>query len=154
MSELKLKQAIAQSLRHCLDSNLADGTQNLFQILGYQTDKAIRLDSPTAAGFWRQFDQGKGFNPEVARVKEWQFVDLVFQLTKDDITGSEQIRLNFEDSPRLDNTIIESYLFFAIALSGDAYTRSQLASITREINKLFAMPVMVVFKHGQTLTLS
>lgn len=79
MSELKLKQAIAQSLHHCLDSNLADCTQNLFQILGYQTDKATRLDSPTAAGFWRQFDQGKGFNAEVARAEEWQFVDLVFK---------------------------------------------------------------------------
>jgi|GEM_PF-2548251 len=154
MSELKLKQAIAQSLHHCLDSNLADCTQNLFQILGYQTDKSIRLDFPTLQAFLSQFDQGKGFNAEAARAEEWQFVDLVFQLTKDEITGSEQIRLNFEGSPRLDNTIIESYLFFAIALSGDAYTRSQLAGITREINKLFPMPVMLVFKHGKTLTLS
>jgi hypothetical protein len=154
MSELKLKHNIAQSLHRCLNSNLADGTQNLFQTLGYQTDKAIRLDSPTAEGFCRQFDQGKGFNPEAARAEEWQFVDLVFQLTKDEITGSDQIRLNFEGSPQVDNTIIESYLFFAIALSGNAYARSQLATITREINKLFAMPVLVVFQHGQSLTLS
>ncbi|UIE36935.1 Eco57I restriction-modification methylase domain-containing protein [Leptodesmis sichuanensis] len=154
MSDLKLKQDIARSLNHFSTGNLADHAQSLFQTLGYQTDKAIRLDSPTVDAFRSQFDQGKVFNPKTARSEEWQFVDLMFQLTKDEITGSEQIRLNFGGSPRIDNSIIESYLFFAIELAGNTYSRSQLASITREINKLFPMPVMLVFKHGQTLTLS
>ncbi|MFM7448495.1 MAG: hypothetical protein ACKO24_07850 [Leptolyngbyaceae cyanobacterium] len=39
MSELKLKQDIAQSLNRCLDGNLADCTQNLFQVLGYQNHR-------------------------------------------------------------------------------------------------------------------
>ncbi|MCA9982311.1 MAG: hypothetical protein KDD89_15810, partial [Anaerolineales bacterium] len=49
---------------------------------------------------------------------------------------------------------IESYLFIALRLTGESYSRTQLAQITREINKLFAMPVMLIFQHGQTLTLS
>ncbi len=154
MNELRLKQEIVRSLSHCLDGNLADGAQSLFQTLGYQTDKSIRLDSPTAQAFLSQFAQGKSFNSETARTPDWRFVELLFQLTKDEITGSAQIRLNFGGSPRIDNTIIESYLFFAIELIGNTYTRGQLAGITREINKLFPMPVMLVFKHGQTLTFS
>ncbi len=154
MSELELKQDIARSLNNCLTGNLADGAQSLFRTLGYQTDKSIRLETPTAQAFVSQFTQEKSFNAKAAHLSDWRFVDLLFQLTKDEITGSGQIRLNFGDSPSIDNTIIESYLFFAIELAGSTYARSQLASITREINKLFPMPVMLVLKHGHTLTFS
>ena len=47
---------------------------------------------------------------------------------------------------------MESYLFFAIKLSGDHYTRTQLSQITREINKAFDMPAMILFQHGGALT--
>ena len=47
---------------------------------------------------------------------------------------------------------MESYLFFAIKLNGDHYTRTQLSQITREINKPFDMPAMILFQHGGALT--
>ena len=50
--------------------------------------------------------------------------------------------------------LIETYLFFVIELKGDHYIRGNLSSITREVNKVFPMPVMILFKHGNTLTLS
>ncbi len=152
MNEEQLKQSIAQSLRDFLTGNLADCAQSLFETLGYRTDKAMRLDAPTVEEFCRQFTQGRSFNRETARLSDWHFVDLVFQLTKDELTAQGQ--LTFDSSHRVDNTIIESYLFFAIKLKGNSYSRSQLASITREVNKLFPMPVMLIFKHGQTITLS
>ena len=49
---------------------------------------------------------------------------------------------------------IESYLFFAVELINDQYTRSQFSDITREINKCFDMPVMLLFRHGDYLTLA
>ncbi len=58
------------------------------------------------------------------------------------------------DTKRVDNTIIETYLFFAVELSKPTSPRTALAQITREINKVFPMPVMVVFKYGGYLTLS
>jgi hypothetical protein len=50
-------------------------------------------------------------------------------------------------------------LFFALELSetridGKEFTRTDIANITREINKLFPMPVFVLFKRGGFLTLS
>lgn len=154
MSELALKQAISQALKQFTAGNLADNARSLFETLGYRVDKQTSLDAPTAQSFVDSFAQERAFNRETALLKDWQFVDLLFQLTKDEITGSNQLRIAFGDSSRVDNTIIESYLFFAIALTGAAYTRTQLAAITREVNKLFSMPVMLVFQYGQTLTLS
>jgi adenine-specific DNA-methyltransferase len=49
---------------------------------------------------------------------------------------------------------MESYLLLAIELKGEHYTRTALAGITRELNKLFAMPALILFRHGDTLTLA
>ncbi|PSB18683.1 restriction endonuclease subunit M [Phormidesmis priestleyi ULC007] len=148
------KRAIALRLQKFATGNLADNARSLFETLGYRVDKSTRLETPTAQSFLNSFAEGRSFNRETALLKDWRFVDLLFQLTKDEITGSNQLRISFGDSSRVDNTIIESYLFFAIALKSNTYTRTQLAGITREINKLFPMPVMLVFLYGQTLTLS
>lgn len=149
-----MKQAIAHSLKHFETGNLADNARSLFETLGYRADRNTGLDAPTAQNFLDTFAEGRSFNRELALVKDWKFVDLLFQLTKDEITGSSQLRIAFGDRSKVNDTIIESYLFFAIALKDATYTRTQLAAITREINKLFAMPVMLVFLHGQTVTLS
>ena len=154
MNELETKQAITQSLKRFATGNLADNARSLFETLGYRVDKSTSLDTPTAQSFLHSFADGRSFNRETALVKDWQFVDLLFQLTKDEITGSNQLRISFGDSSRVDNAIIESYLFFVIALKGSTYTRTELAGITREINKLFPMPVMLLFQYGQALTLS
>ena len=45
-------------------------------------------------------------------------------------------------------------MFFILELKGNNYSRAQLASITRKMNKPFAMPVFVLFKYGNKLTLS
>ncbi|MDY6803121.1 MAG: TaqI-like C-terminal specificity domain-containing protein [Cyanobacteriota bacterium] len=153
MTALTIKKNIAKALNSFSTGNLAENAQNLFQTLGYQTDRAIRLVSPTPDSFLSQFARDKPFNAESARLSQWQFVDILFQLTKDEIRGVGGNPSSF-DTNQVDNTIIESYLFFAIALSNNSYSRTVLAAITRELNKLFPMPVMVVFQHGQTLSLS
>lgn len=127
MNELETKQAIAQSLEHFAIKDLANNARSLFETLGYRVDKSTSLDTPTAQSFLNSFADGRSFNRETALVRDWQFVDLMFQLTKDEITGSNQLRISFGDSSRVDNTIIESYLFFAFALIENTYTRTQLA---------------------------
>ncbi|MGB3300070.1 MAG: Eco57I restriction-modification methylase domain-containing protein, partial [Phormidesmis sp.] len=51
-------------------------------------------------------------------------------------------------------SIIESYLFLGLELKGEQYSRTKLSVITRELNKLFAMPVMVIFRYGELMTLA
>ena len=55
---------------------------------------------------------------------------------------------------QVDNTIIESYLFFALSLTGDKYTRGDLVRITREINKLTPMPAMILYQYNNYLTIA
>jgi hypothetical protein len=47
-----------------------------------------------------------------------------------------------------------SHFFFAIALSKPTYTRTELSGITRAVNRPSPMPAMLLFRHGDTLTLA
>ncbi|MCI0698915.1 N-6 DNA methylase [candidate division KSB1 bacterium] len=154
MSEQQAKQTITLALRNFGAGNFAVNALSFFKTLGYQSEKQVTLSPNTAENVAATFNGANRLNPKNALLDEWKSVDLLFQLTGDEITNIEQGRLSFESSKRIDDTIIESYLFFAVDLHGRSYTRTQLAGITREINKLFPMPVMVLFRHGQTLTLS
>ncbi len=90
-------------------------------------------------------------NPDRALTKKWKSIDLLFQLTEEEISNNPNLEIDFGGGG-IDKTRMESYLFFAIKLSGGHYTRTQLSQITREINKPFDMPAMILFQHGEALT--
>lgn len=156
MTPIEHKQAIEDILKSFGSQTLEKAALKLLETLGYQSDKRISLKPNSAQGFIAQFGQNRPFNPEQALVEDWQSVDLLFQLTDDEVraaAGDNQAFL-FESKGKYSGAIIESYLIFAIALSKPRYTRTQLSAITRAVNRLFEMPVMLLFRHGETLTLS
>ena len=123
--------------------------------MGYRSDNQIDLDSNHPDAFFAEYDQQGTLNRDKLLSADWDSINLLFQLTGDDLTLSNQRGWRFDSNVKqVDNTIIESYLFFAIRLCGPTYNRTQLSQITREINKLFPMPVMLLLQHGQTLTFS
>lgn len=144
------KNIIQDAIHAFAEGNLTRNALQLFKKLGYNTDRQAPMDVPDYATFREFFIGEKPFNEERAKVSDWKHVDLLFQLTKEEV--EQQISLF--DTGRVDQTIIEAYLFFAIELTGDSYTRTELSQITREVNRLFPMPVMVLFKYGSFLTLS
>src|SRR5262245_37030876 len=153
MNAQEVKEKIQESLKAFGQGKLRDNARNLLDILGYRSEKRIELSPNTADGFTATFDPQGKLNAERALRGQWRSVDLLFQITTEDINIAALERLPFS-SGRVDNTIIESYLFFAIELVDSHYTRTQLAGITREVNKLFPMPVMLLFRHDDRLTLS
>lgn len=50
--------------------------------------------------------------------------------------------------------LLKSYVFIAIELKGTDYARGKFSAIARQINRLFPMPVMVLFKHADRLTIA
>lgn len=147
------KSRISQALSNFGQKNLTEATLNFFETLGYNTQRQATFVDKTPEYFVNTFAQHSDrFDSEKALVCEWKYVDLLFQITKDEITSHNQLSLF--DTNKVENTIIESYLFFAIELTQEQYTRSALSKITREINKIFPMPVMLLFKHSNTLSLA
>lgn len=153
MTDLDIKRQIENSLKQFTTTKLAENARGLFNALGYQSDKTVHLASSAPQTFIAAFDARHTLNAERALLAEWASADLIFQLTTNEVAHPEQ-RALFEEHRRVDNTIIESYVFLAIGLTGNAYTRTQLAAITREVNKIFPMPALILFQHGATLTLA
>lgn len=151
MSPTDPKTLIRETLLGFAKKNLTEAGLNLFQILGFNTQRTAAFASKTPDYFINAYAQASGrFDAEKALTTEWKYVDLLFQLTREEISP----QLSMFDTGRVDNTIIESYLFFVIELNQAEYTRTALSRMTREINKVFPMPVMVLFKHGETLSLA
>jgi len=150
MTTEEFKTNIQDALQAFAKGNLTKNSLELFSKLGYVTERRAPLDKPTFDEFQDTYISDQRFDETKARVKEWKYVDLLFQLSREEV--SQQASLF--DTKQVDKTIIETYLFFALELTGDEYNRTDLSNITREINRLFPMPVMVLFKYGNKLTFS
>ena len=152
MATQDAKINIKDSLNAFASGNLTQNALNLFRILGYNTERSDHLHTPQYRDFKSDFVSGStvSFDEVKALTSEWKYVDLLFQLSQAEMTK----QVSMFDTKKVDNTIIEAYTFFVIELQANEYSRTKLTQITREINRLFPMPVLVLFKYGQLLTLS
>ena len=147
------KQDIKTALQRFTDGDLAENARNLLNTLGYRSERRIDLEPNTADGFINHFDSHNTLNRERGLLNEWESIDLLFQLTEEEIVQSAQTTFGFEGNA-FDQNRYESYLFFALKLQNRGYTRTQLSDIVREINRLLMIPAMVLFQYGETLTLA
>jgi hypothetical protein len=154
MNELESKQRIERSLSRFSQGSLLENGIVLLNTLGYHSERQVTLTPNTLEGLVEIYPPLAGINREKALADDWLSVDILFQLTGDELRETAQGRFIFENLHRVDNQIIESYLFLAIRLKQVEYSRSKLADLTREINKFFKMPVMILFQHGSCLTVS
>jgi hypothetical protein len=111
MSMHVTKEQIQQALKAFGSDNLCDTARDFFNILGYTSEKRTDLTPNDAATFVAAFDPQHCLNAKHALLNQWRSVDLLFQLTSEEISQAAQGRFAFSGG-RVDNTIIESYLFF------------------------------------------
>ena len=150
MNDVQHKTAIAEALNGFTAGPLSENARHLLGVLGYASNRTLHIKPNTAEGFLARWH----INPEKAWLAEWDTCDFLFQLTEEEIASGETPRLDFAAHAEVDAAIYRSYLFLAVKLRGETYSRTELASITRAINNVFAMPAMLLFQHGQALTLA
>ncbi|MDM8548589.1 Eco57I restriction-modification methylase domain-containing protein [Desulfobacterales bacterium HSG2] len=151
-----MRQKIQNAIRNFSQDDLFDAAIRLFQTLGYDTERQNRLDHPTYQEFSESYLKENDSIPDIGKFGQkaltdhWERVELLFQLSESEMTDQEML----SDTKKIDNTIIEAYLFFAIELKDADYSRTELSDITRQMNRVFPMPVMLLFRYGEYLTLS
>jgi hypothetical protein len=142
------RNTIAQALA-ALCATPSSAARAFFASLGYSGTRTFPLSG--LDDFLETFDpDGELRARRKAFLDEWRSIDLLFQLTDDDLTGEGTL---FTETS-VDKGLMRSYLFFHVVLTGDSYPRSKLAQITRQINRLFTMPIMVLFSYGKTLSIA
>ncbi|MBI4245239.1 MAG: N-6 DNA methylase [Planctomycetes bacterium] len=147
--ETDLKKKIEGALEGFKSESLLQTSMALLGTLGYKSKLKISLRPNNSTGFLNQFGAGRNFSSERAKTSDWKIIEFLFQITKDEINFTAKA-----EDDKFDEKKIESYLFFAVELKNSEYSRSDLVAITREVNKLFDMPAMLIFKYGGLLTIS
>ena len=123
MNELREKENIEQALKDFQCGALIMNAKNLLNTLGYESEITMDFESNLAEEFISYFDEYDKLNTERAFVDEWESIDFLFQLTKEEISGTGKTRIAFKNR-QLNNAIIESYVFFALKLRKSNYTRT------------------------------
>ena len=156
MNEVQTKQAIVGSLHGFASQPLATAATALFECLGYKSQKRITLKPNTLETFLATFAKDKPLHADHALLADWQSVDFLFQITDEEVRTAAlgDSSLIFESKGKFGDAIVESCLFLALELKSRQYTRTELSGITRAINRLFPMPVLLLFRHGDALTLA
>ena len=149
MNEQQIKAKIAKSIQNLSQGNPGEQIDHLFQTLGYSTQRKFELDSHNPDDFLDMF-AWEEINPQRAMFSQWQSVDFLFQLTEDEIKSQAKLSL----FSNIDKNYLQSYIFLGVGLRGNHYTRTQLSNITREVNRLSDIPIMVLFRHDDGFTLS
>ncbi|GHT61136.1 hypothetical protein FACS1894109_19480 [Spirochaetia bacterium] len=144
------KETIQTVIKNFTQGNLTENAIHLFKSLGYNTGRSNPLQQKNFDYFKSAFPLPETFNAQKAGTSEWKYFDILFQLSNTEIAGQSELW----DNRQIDNKLIESYLFVVIELAENEYSRSLLARICREVNKIFPMPVLVLFRYGEYITLS
>ena len=147
-----LKADIQRALSRFTEEELAENATHLLKLLGYESQRTLNRSDNSVEAFREDFDADNLINPQKALLQEWRTADFLFQLTADEIRQEMQETFTFNENLGVDESIYQSYLFLAIKLKGNTYSRTALATVIREVNKLFKIPAMLIFQHGHALT--
>lgn len=148
MADTKLKLDIQTAITNFATKPLHLSALSLFAVLGYQSDRTLNIES--VQDFSKQFDPDGKLNHPGALKSKWRSVKLLFQLTDEELSRHTPL---FKDTS-VKASLLQSYVFFAVQLEPGEYARGKFAGIARQINRVFPMPVMVLFKVGGRLSLA
>ena len=149
--EIRKKTKIESALAGMIDNDFLETSKELLTVLGYRSERTVELPG-TAEDFIQRFPaRNKNTETEQEFLDSVESVKLMFQVTSEEIAPGDQPTL-FE-SPAFDKGYVRSFTFFAIELKDKDYPRGKYAQFTREVNKRFIMPIVVLFRVKDRLTI-
>ena len=146
-----LEHNIIEALQNFQQLPLRDAAIKFLNTLGYHSRRTSteKRDTRLRKTLLTEVETS-GILSDKRDINDWQDFHILFQITDDEVdpqgTWFQGNEINFE--------LMDSYVFAALSLTGDTYSRTQLANITRFINKKIEQPIMVIFHYGHFLSLA
>ncbi len=156
-SKIIIKPNIEKALNNFLDNqqSLRETSTTFLNTLGYHSGLvgSDEIDKP-------RYDRIKEAAEKTAKpcerlcIKDWKPFSQILQVTDTEINAQLTDESPCFESKAIDTELRSSYMFIAMPLAGDTYTRTQLANITRFISMRIPQPFMMIFRYGDVLTLA
>jgi hypothetical protein len=143
------RTAIRGAIEGLSIKDVATAGRALLDALGYRSPKT--LDAPSEPSQFLgalEMDSGK-----FEGLDRWRSVHFLFQLTGDELPA-----LSRGGEPATGEAFqrgaIDSFVFVALDLDDEPWSRRQLVAIVRAFNRGFAMPAILLFRHAGSATLA
>lgn len=151
MSNKQLRADLQSALHSFAVGDLHTSATALLGKLGYASHKTLDLPTEPQA-FTREVENllgdSKQLNFAHASLLEWQSASFLFQLSNDELPTLAAGQLSLlTDAGGVQAHQMESFVFLALDLKPGTWSRTRLAAITREVNRLFPMPAILLFRH-------
>ena len=144
MSTSTMRRNLEPIMRDLSGGGFASGASNLLGALGYHSERTLPGQTGDVGDFINLLPApNSGASSEQDFVEHVQSVRILFQLTDADVEAREERRA--VSSRAFEQGIARSFLFVAVELTGDQYARGRYVQFTREINKRFPSPAVVLF---------
>ncbi len=147
------KEAIKSALAAIFTGDFLEKSKSLLATIGYRSELTLEL-SGTVHDFFEEFPP---LNPNTKTEQEFrkhaESAQIIFQFTKDEIEDDPQ-QMTLLESHAFDKGNIKSFLFCAVELKDNSYSRTKYAEFTREINKRLFAPTVILFRAGDRLTIA
>ncbi|MDE0316391.1 MAG: Eco57I restriction-modification methylase domain-containing protein [Candidatus Poribacteria bacterium] len=154
-TERAIKKNIENALKNFDEHSLREATTELLNTLGYYS-KRVGRDDIDIERFNRLIESAiETTNPsKKLHIEDWHSYYQIMQVADDEIRQRLRPDQQFLfESTEIDDALRTSYMFVVVQLSKNTYTRTQLADITRFINKEYEKPIMMIFRYGDVLSL-
>ena len=147
------KNAIKSALAAIPTGDFLEKSKALLDTIGYRSERTLEL-SGTVHDFFEEFPP---LNPNTKTEQEFrkhaESAQIIFQFTKDEIEDDPQ-QMTLLESNAFDKGNIKSFLFCAVELKDNNYSRTKYAEFTREINKRLFAPTVILFRAADHLTIA
>ena len=138
-------EAIRTALAATTGGVFAEKATNLLAVLGYRSDHMPPTNPASVGDFIAEHSApNPGTQSEEAFADNAQSVRILFQFTDAEIASTTQRALLNAAGFSTGNA--RSFLFVAVELKGDNHARGQYVAFTREINKRWQIPTVVLFR--------
>lgn len=151
MSNKQLRAELQTALQNLAAGDLRFGATALLGKLGYASHKTLELPTQPQT-FAKEVENllggSKQLNPAHASLADWQSAAFLFQITNDELPALAAGQMSLlHETGGVQAWQVESFVFLAIDLKPGSWSRTRLAALTREVNRLFPMPAILLFRY-------
>ena len=129
------------ALAQMTGADFPNEAERLLDAIGYASTRTLLDQTGDPVDFMRSSPDSKSKDALIAAADS---VRLLFQVTESEI--GERVQGAFFRDDAFNRSNARSFLFIAVELNGASYKRGRYAEFTREINKRFAIPAVVLFR--------
>ncbi len=152
-NRVELHRKIEDALQEMRSGDFAGEAHRLLGCLGYRSERTLPDQSGSPGDFAAAFPSK---NPDTASEQEFledaKSIRVLFQVTDEEIAGAGPPQQKLIRDDHFNAGSAKSFLFTAVELSGERYSRGRYAAFTREVNKRFpAVPAVVLFRTASGL---